>query len=428
MCLKDSNGKTREAAYQLLLSMATVRDDMTEYFRIILAALGAQTPHMRSAAVMALSRLVFEFAREDVSVQALLPSLLETVVVMFDENSREVIKSVVGFVRVSVAAMTTEQLEPLLPELVGGMLKYHRGKDRFRAKIKIILKKLVRNYGYDVLMPLVPEGDTRLLTHMRKLDERAKRRKAAQKQDGRSDHTNAFDEMMESDEEDSDDGRTFMTGMTGFTKMTGRTGKSVRSAAMDKSDRRSIAASTMASIRSQKTNETRAPRLRAEADGEVLDMLDAKMTKSVQFADDVVNDSDDDDDGGIMEFDDAGRLVVPDDLDDNVALAEEGNTLYDGDENDEIKVGGKKRRLSKFESAKVARAEAQKKKGSKNQPKALGAAYKSKKAGGDVKRKDQKYEPYAYVPLDGKSYTKKHRRAAVEQMSTVVRHGKRKRR
>mmetsp|Transcript_6037 Transcript_6037/g.8557 ORF Transcript_6037/g.8557 Transcript_6037/m.8557 type:complete len:1336 (-) Transcript_6037:89-4096(-) len=432
LCLKDSNGKTREAAYQLLLSMASVRSNMLEYFRIVLAALGAQTPHMRSAAVMALSRLVFEYARDDVEVQTLLPSLLETVIVLFDENAREVIKSVVGFVRVSVAAMTAEQLEPLLPDLVKGMLKFHRGKDRFRAKIKIILKKLVRNYGYDALMPLVPEGDTRLLTHMRKLDERAKRRKAAQRPDGQA-ANNDFDDMMESDEEDSDDGRTLMTGMTGFTKMTGRSGKSQRTAAIEKYEKaRSIAASTKASGRSQHTAAMGAapsgPRIRAETGVEVHDMLDPKMAKSVRFADN--NDGDSDmEDGGAMEFDDMGRLVVPDDLDINSDGEHHDNLdddANDNPENDEIKVGGKKRRISKFESAKVTRDESKKKK-NKQKTKDLGAAYKSKKAGGDVKKKGQKYEPYAYVPLDGRSYTKKNRRQAVEQMSSVVRGGKRKR-
>jgi ribosomal RNA-processing protein 12 len=94
--LKDSNVKTREAAYQLLLAMAVARDDMTDYFRIILAALGAQTTHMRSAAVMALSRLAFEYARRDQTVQELLPSLMQTVSILFDDSSREVTKSVIG--------------------------------------------------------------------------------------------------------------------------------------------------------------------------------------------------------------------------------------------------------------------------------------------------------------------------------------------
>ena len=96
LCLKDSNSKTREAAYQLLLAMAVSRDDMTDYFSIVLAALGAQTTHMRSAAVMALSRLTFEYARDDDVVQELLPSVLQTVSVLFDDSSREVSKSVIG--------------------------------------------------------------------------------------------------------------------------------------------------------------------------------------------------------------------------------------------------------------------------------------------------------------------------------------------
>ena len=75
-------------------------------------------------------------------------------------------------------------------------------------------------YGYDVIAPLVPDEHTRLITHMRKLYERAARRKAAGVR--RSVANQDFDDMMESDEDDSDDGRTFMTGVTGFTRMTNR--------------------------------------------------------------------------------------------------------------------------------------------------------------------------------------------------------------
>jgi ribosomal RNA-processing protein 12 len=402
--------------------MAAIQENKTDIFRVIAAALGAQTAHMRSAAVMAMSRLVFEYARVEDSVYDLLPSLLQTVIVLFDEDSREIVKSVVGFVRVSVAAMTPEQLEPLLPELVGGLLKYHKGKDRFRSKIKIIIKKLVRLYGYDALMPLVPESDTRLLTHMRKLSERAARRKAAQRQDGGPENDD-FDNLMESDEEDSGDGRTLMTGATGFTQMTGRTGKSIRSAAVAKSvAARSLAASSAMSSRSHKT--ANAPRLRVEANGEVMDMLDPKMAKSVRIAEEDEFSDDSDSDAGVMEFDEMGRLVVPDDSED---VGADQGAANEGDL-DEMALPSKRQRVSKFESAKAARDETNKKKGKKKQVQSLGAAYKSKKAGGDVKKKGQKYEPYAYVPLDGKSYSKKNRRKTVEQMSTVVRQsGKRKR-
>jgi ribosomal RNA-processing protein 12 len=439
LCLKDSNAKTREAAYQLLLEMTVARDDMTDYFKIILAALGAKTTHMRSAAVMALSRLTFEYARHDVTVQSLLPSLMQTVAFLFDDSSREVTKSVIGFVRVCVAAMSADQLEPLLPEVVGGIMKYNKGRDRFRAKIKIILKKLVRVYGYDAIAPLVPEKDTRLITHMRKLTERTARRKAAGLQDGRSDAHNNFDDMMESDEDDSDDGRTFMTGVTGFTKMTSMTGKSMKHSSNDRSVKsKSVVSGARSTMTSKSAKSVSGPRIKAELQGEILDMLDAsKMAKSVRFADTNMHDNDfsDDDDGmDDMQFDNQGRIIISEGL--QKVSGGKGADDYDSDDDDEnlqLKAGGggKRRRVSKFESVKVAKAERDAannaRKQSKKAESSIGSAYKSKKAGGDVKKKGQKYEPYAYVPLNAKDYSKKNRSNAVSKMSTVVRSNKRKR-
>ena len=440
LCLKDSNGKTRALAYELLLSMARVFNDMNAFFPIVVGALAAKTPHMRSAAVMALSRLVFEFTRHDATVQALLPSLLKTVVVLFDEKAREVIKSVVGFVRVSVAAMSPEQLQPIIPELVAGLFKFGRGKDRFRSKIKIILKKLVRLFGYEHITPHVPETDTRLLTHLRKLAERAARRKLEEQEQAGNYHGADFEDMMESDEEDSDDGRTLMTGMTGFTRMTALSGKSLRTAATMRSEK-SLAKSVQSgalsfgskSMKSSKSKVGRAdesgPRIvNTEKDGEVLDMLDSnRMMKSVRFVDSGTRDDsdfDDESDDGMMEFDSSGRLVVKDAA---LMMDEEGQVDLDMDddveaENEQIKHGAKRRRVSKFENAKEEKAKEHAKKNEQHRTKsqALGAAYKAKKAGGDVKKKGQQFEPYAYIPLDGKNYTKKNRGKAVSQMETVV--------
>ena len=439
LCLKDSNTKTREAAYQLLLSMSRLHKNqhqsLQEFFTIILGALGGQTPQMRSAAVMALSRLVFEYARDEQGVQELLPSLLQTIMVLFDENSREVIKSVIGFVRISVAALKPMQLEPLLPELLEGLFKYDKGRGRFRSKIKIILKKLVKIYGYEKLSPLVPES--RLVNHMRKMDERAKRRKEALKAQGLETEDD-FEGMMDTDEDDSDDGRTLMTGVTGFTRMTAKSGKTLRTAAIEKSVAMSRDTKTMGSKNTKLTAKlgkdvSNGPRIQKEKNGEIFDLLDPRMSKHVHFQDTNDGDSDfddDDDQSGIMEFDDKGRLVVHAD-DHQTHVDVDINDDEDDDiENSQIKRGVKRMKLSKFEDAKLARdkSNATKSKKKKNNIKALGSAYKSKKSGGDVKRKGQKFEPYAYVPLDGKSYTKKNRGLAVNQMETVVKSGKRKNR
>jgi hypothetical protein len=61
ICLKDTNRKTREAAYQLLLSLLATCGNIVEFVKVTVAAIASETFHMRSAAVVkALSQLVFE--------------------------------------------------------------------------------------------------------------------------------------------------------------------------------------------------------------------------------------------------------------------------------------------------------------------------------------------------------------------------------
>jgi ribosomal RNA-processing protein 12 len=360
-------------------------DSLTHVLQTVAAGLGAETTHMRSAAVMGLSRLIFEYAWNDSTFHSLLPSILITVLVLINEDSREVIKSVIGFVRVSVTAIPPAQLSPLLPELVGSLLTYHKKKDRFRAKIKIIIKKLVNVFGYEMLMPLVPESETRLLTHMRKLDERRKRKKSAEREARQK--TGKFDDLIDSDEEDSDDGRTFMSGMTGFSRRSGRLSR----------------ANTTSSTKKSTSRLAKKIRLPNGSDGNVVDMLGSKVSKLVHFDDDIADDSDSD--SMAMEFDDNGKLVVRNDDETNIQepVVNSSSSLLDRT---------KKRR-------KTGQGEQSKKGSTKGG--AMGAAYKSTRAGGDVMKKGQQYEPYALIPLDGRAYTKKNRRTTVDQMSTVVR-------
>jgi len=168
-------------------------------------------------------------------------------------------------------------------------------------------------YGYDVIAPLVPEEHTRLITHMRKLSERAARRKAAGVQDGRSVANQDFDDMMESDEDDSDDDRTFMTGVTGFTRMTNMSGKVTKRSAMDRSIKNmSVISGAMSAMTGKSVKGNKGPRIKAELNGEILDMLDAsKMARSVRFADvdmDRRDFSDNEEDDGMddMHFDTQG--------------------------------------------------------------------------------------------------------------------------
>ena len=239
---------------------------------------------------------------------------------------------------------------------------------------------------------------------------------------------------MDSDEEDSDGGRTLMTGVTGFTRMTGTNGKIQKTQAILKSKKGKSVASIGQSIRSTKSTGPRI-NMKTENNGGVLDMLDPAISKSLQVVNEDDHDSDfSDDDGGAMEFNEDGKLIINDieKIKSNEDDHEEDDA-EDRKENEQILAGGKRRRVSKFDNVKDLRKEdnlKQRQKHQKEENQSLGGAYKSKKAGGDVTKKGQKYQPYAYVPLDAKNYTKKNRGKSVAQMSSVVREkgGKRRKR
>ncbi len=407
MCLKDYNAKTREAAFKLLLSMNTIHGNSAAFIQTVAAAVGSNTSHMRSAAVTALSRLVFETCSDDIEVQNILPALLKTVLILSDDPSREVTKSMVVFVRVSVSAASPEQLEPLLPDILNGLLKYHRGKDRFREKIKIIIKKLVKYFGYETLMPYVPPSDSRLLTHMRKLSEREQRRKLSRRHQQREEIRD-YQAMEDSDEEDSDDGRTLMTGMTKMSRMS-----RMSRVSSGKTLKRRFAetASLAQSTRSGKDRMT--VRIKSDADGNVTDVKDLK---SVRFSE--VNDDDSDGEGD-MEFDSSGKLVVHDMEEETQNQQDDSGTVFSFKSRRSVGDRSVRSQTSRKDT---------KRKSNPKAPPRLGAAYKAKKAGGDNKKKGQKFMPYAYMQLDGRKYSKKNRRQAVEQMSSVVQRGNKRQR
>ena len=63
--------------------------------------------------------------------------LLRTVLLLMREKSREVVKSVIGFIKVAVSALPQEQLKVELRHIVQALLLWAgESKNRFRLKIK----------------------------------------------------------------------------------------------------------------------------------------------------------------------------------------------------------------------------------------------------------------------------------------------------
>jgi ribosomal RNA-processing protein 12 len=235
---KDVNEKTREAAFNLLVQIGRkmqqggivkhskvpdmdqdapdVEATLEEYFTMVSAGLAGSTPHMISATITSLSRILFEF-RADISTETL-RELASTVELFLTSNSREIVKSTLGFVKITAISLPVEIVEPELKSLIERLLVWsHEHKAHFRSKVKHIIERLVRRFGYDKIAANFPEEDMKLLTNIRKSKERAKRRNKSEEDDNK-DHlkqgskksakfSNEFDEAIygsSSDESDNE--------------------------------------------------------------------------------------------------------------------------------------------------------------------------------------------------------------------------------
>ncbi|KAK0705026.1 NUC173 domain-containing protein [Lasiosphaeris hirsuta] len=207
---KEQNEKARTAAFDLLVMMGqklaasegalidnskvanmsadapVVPASLEEYFTMVSAGLAGSTPHMISASITALTRILYEF-RESLSTETM-ADLVQTMDLFLTSNNREIVKSVLGFVKVCVISLPVELMLPRLATMIPNVMVWsHEHKGHFRSKVKHILERMARRYGFDVVTRHCPEADRKLITNIRKAKERSKRRKEAAKDGDESD-------------------------------------------------------------------------------------------------------------------------------------------------------------------------------------------------------------------------------------------------
>lgn len=238
---KETNERARETAFTLIVTMgdrmrqggtvdhsrvanassaaAPVQATVEEYFTILSAGLAGSTPHMISASVTAISRALFSF-HADLSPQTA-SEILNTMSLFLESPTREVVRSVLGFVKISVISLPQEVIQPHLPEMIPRLISWnHVHKEHFRAKVKNILERIIRRFGLPIVERHCPEEDQKLITNIRKTRERRKRNKSkttedrpAEDEDGpaRAKFANAFDQAVygsddsaSSDDDDDD--------------------------------------------------------------------------------------------------------------------------------------------------------------------------------------------------------------------------------
>ncbi|KAH6818389.1 ARM repeat superfamily protein [Perilla frutescens var. frutescens] len=418
LALKETNKKTRNRAYDIIVQIAHAcgdeeksgkKETLHQFFNMVAKGLAGDTPHMISAAMTGLARLAYEFSDLVSAAYNILPSTF----LLLKRKNKEITKANLGLLKVLVAKSQAEALQTHLQSMVGGMLNLQdSSKNHFKAKVKQLLEMLVKKCGLDAVKEVMPEEHMKLLTNIRKLNERKEKKQTAKSLEDRSvlskattsrmsrwNHTRIFSDL-EDDETRISDGEF-------------GNGKSILG---QQSKFSSGLQSKPTLLRSKKARKA-AKGLQEDSfdqlDDEPLDLLDSqKMRSALRSSNPVKRNSDSDDEPCI---DSEGRMII----------REDGkNKKFDRKQKresttDTKEVDGRSKAGSHM-SASTRKTE-KRRKTSESGWAYTGKEYASKKAGGDVKRKD-KLEPYAYWPLDRKMVSRRpeHRAAARSGMSRVV--------
>jgi ribosomal RNA-processing protein 12 len=114
----------------------------------------------------------------------MMDDLLTTIQVFLTSKSREIARSAIGFVKVclvSIPEMVEGRLDKLIPNL---MVWSHESKGHFRIKVKNLMERMIRRFGYEAILKVTPEEDHKLLINIRKTRERKKKQRQIEEVEG----------------------------------------------------------------------------------------------------------------------------------------------------------------------------------------------------------------------------------------------------
>ncbi|XP_058205536.1 uncharacterized protein LOC131319347 isoform X1 [Rhododendron vialii] len=161
--IKDSTEEARKAAYDMLIGInsalqelpfATSDGPYQKLVSMIMGYLSGSSPHIKSGAVSALSVVVHNNAE----ICLLVPDLVPSVLALLQTKAVEVIKAVLGFVKVLVLCHQAKDLQNILPDIVNEVVRWSSvSRHHFRAKVTVILEILMRRCGSAQVKLVTPE-------------------------------------------------------------------------------------------------------------------------------------------------------------------------------------------------------------------------------------------------------------------------------
>ncbi|KAL1222616.1 hypothetical protein V5N11_018984 [Cardamine amara subsp. amara] len=163
LTLKDGQEEHRKAACDALVmvyttlknSSSTNSDELCpKLINMITGYISGTSPHIRSGAVSALSVLIYK----DPEICLSSPEILSSVLSLLHTKSIEIIKAVLGFVKVLVSTSQAQDLQSLLQTLLYEILPWSSvSRHYFRSKVTIIVEIMVRKCGTRAVQLATPD-------------------------------------------------------------------------------------------------------------------------------------------------------------------------------------------------------------------------------------------------------------------------------
>lgn len=133
-----------------------------------------------------LGRIKYDFHPLDVISTKMHTEIFTTLLVFLTSANREIVKSVLGFIKLSIHTLPTEVIRPHLKDLVPKLLNWsHDHKNHFKAKVRHIFERMLRRFGWDEVYSCAGQEEAaKVLVNIKKRKERAKRKKINRGEEG----------------------------------------------------------------------------------------------------------------------------------------------------------------------------------------------------------------------------------------------------
>ncbi|KAL0339670.1 UNVERIFIED_CONTAM: RRP12-like protein [Sesamum radiatum] len=163
LALKDSNEEGRKVAYDALHGISSKLRSSSDasydglYHKLltmITGYLSGSSPHIKSGVVSALSVLIYN----DPDIGLTMPDIVPSVMELLHSKAVEVIKAVLGFVKVLVSCLKPNDLQHFLSNIMDGIIRWSSvSRHHFKTKVIVILEIMMRKCGSAAVKAIAPE-------------------------------------------------------------------------------------------------------------------------------------------------------------------------------------------------------------------------------------------------------------------------------